>query len=474
MTSKFYKIDWISLICSFFLIGIGVFTLLSMTSEDASSNGFFHQEFNNQLIFILISVVLGIIIFLITPVYFRFRPMVFGIFILTALLLIATLYFGTEIRGVRRWITLGGSVDGNGNTIGGITIQASEMAKLSMIVVGAALLSFHENQKRSKEFIGVNFVNKLKVFLEKNFYLMLFYIINLVILTLIMLQKSLTVSIVISFLILTLLLANQQSKTRFMLYFFLLTYPTIATQDAVPLEIPGWIHILSITFLIGIAGLAFFSRNFLNPHKVVAAIFLGFISGFIFINFFWNYVLKDYQRQRITTYFTPGVDDVSAANNRYQQRQALISIGSGQAFGTGFGRSSDNRVLLQPEPTTDFIFAVYANKFGYIGTTLLSLVYMILILRLIYLSDQMNDRFSSLVLLGVAGMLIVQFFFNTAMNLEKLPVGGTTLPLISAGGSSLLTTVIALAVTQNIIATNRIQKINYVRKDTVMIEGWNV
>jgi rod shape determining protein RodA len=209
----------------------------------------------------------------------------------------------------------------------------------------------------------------------------------------------------------------------------------------------------------------------LDDRVIFGTIAAGIITGSLILNFTWNNVLRDYQKARIEAYINPQRD---TQNEGFQQEQSKISIGAGQVFGQGFTQAGDSRILLLPEPTTDFIFAIYSFKFGFVGALVLVLIYLVLIARIFYLADHMNDRFSSLVLIGVGTMILVQFFSNVGMNLDILPVGGTTLPFISAGGSSLISMMIAIAFCQNIIATNKLDKNVYRNKDNVTIDGWNM
>lgn len=463
--NKFLKIDWIVMITSLCLTAIGIFTLYSLTSTNLGERtDFFRSEFRNQLIFGVIGLILSILVFSMSTLYFKFKFTAAILYALTIGILVFTLVFGLDIRGVKRWISIGSRVLSDGTIAGGITIQPSEFAKISVILISALLLSLgiHIEQKKEKE-------SKLKYFLQKYKYPLLALVSNLLIIVLIFAQKSLSVTLVTTSIIFIMFFASQKNKLSvgFTILAFVISF-VFSQSIFFHLSIITRIVLFGIILLIYAASIYVEKIGYM---PILIASIIGILAGSVFLNVLWNNVLHDFQKERIITYLNP---DPNTQEEGFQQLQSRLSIGAGQVVGHGFRQVGDARLLLLPEPTTDFIFAIFAFKFGFIGCLIVIGLFLTLILRLLYLSDQMNDKFSSLVLIGVASMIIIQFFINIGMNLGILPVGGTTLPFISAGGSSLISMMMGIGVAQNIIATNKTERNIYRRKDNVMINGWNV
>jgi rod shape determining protein RodA len=454
---KFLKIDWIVMLCSILLIGMGLFTLYSLTLTNLEGRqAFFQKEFISQLIFTLTGVIISIIIFNIPAAYFRFKIVLGFIFVFTSSLLIATLLFGINVNGAKRWIAIGGS--------DGITIQASEFTKITVIVITSALLSYASKESLTSK----SFVSKIKELLFNKKYLFIALLLNFILISLIYAQSSLSVITIIVTVIASILFANSQNKTQSILIVvsFIITF--LMSQNIL-FKFSGLTKSVFFVTSLCIYTFSVYSKS-INYRFIFTSIALGIISGAFILNFAWNHLISDYQKARVEAALSQNRD---AQKEGFQQEQSKQSTGGGKVFGHGFRQISDSRLLNQPEPTTDFIFSIFAFKFGFIGSFIMIAVYLGLILRLFYLADEMNDRFSSLILIGTATMILAQFFSSIGINLDILPVGGTTLPLISAGGSSLLTIMISLAICQNVISSSKTDRNIHHRRDRVVINGWN-
>jgi len=156
----------------------------------------------------------------------------------------------------------------------------------------------------------------------------------------------------------------------------------------------------------------------------------------------WHY-LKPYQRERMVSFINPQSDPLGAG---YHIIQSEIAIGSGGAWGKGIFQGTQARLNFLPEQTTDFIFAVYAEEFGFAGSMLLLGLYVALIARGAWIARHARDRFGSLLALGVSGIIFWQVAINIGMATGMLPVVGITLPLVSYGGSSLIAMMAAVGV----------------------------
>lgn len=465
MFKKLQNLDWIILASSALLLAIGLFTLFSLTlSQNTIRAEYLQNEFSSQMIYSLIGVFIAILVFATPFYYFKIKVLQIFLVIFTFGLLGFTILFGQEIKGVRRWITVGSTVLEDGSIVGGITIQPSEFAKIAVILITSSLLAFPIIKLEKK----VKFWSKLKDFIKQNKYIFLCLLFNLSIIGLILAQKSLSVTIVISLISAVIIFASIENKFNAFLIFLAFFSSVIASQYILydlPIAARGGIFVIPVLIYI----YSVYSEK-INDLAVFFTIAFGIIVGSLAMTFAWNNILRDYQRERVNAFLS---QDKDTQDEAFQQEQSKVSIGAGQIFGQGFTGLSDSRILLLPEPTTDFIFAIYSFKFGFVGAFILIGIYIVLIARIFYLADKMNDKYSCLILVGVGGMLLIQFFLNISMNLGIIPVGGTTLPLISAGGSSLIATLIAISMVLNVVATNQMERTIHQRKDKVMIEGWN-
>ena len=147
-------------------------------------------------------------------------------------------------------------------------------------------------------------------------------------------------------------------------------------------------------------------------------------------------ILHDYQRQRVLTFIDPQNDPLGAG---YHIIQSQIAIGSGGVFGKGWMNGSQSQLEYLPERHTDFIFAVSGEEFGLLGLVLLVLLYLFVVARAMYLTTQMQDTFGRLLASSLALTFFVYVFINTGMVSGLLPVVGVPLPLVSYGGTSMVT-----------------------------------
>jgi rod shape determining protein RodA len=163
------------------------------------------------------------------------------------------------------------------------------------------------------------------------------------------------------------------------------------------------------------------------------------------------HVLKPYEVNRLTAFLHP-----SSNPNRegYQQAQSQIAIGSGQKTGRG-ANSTQVPLGYVPESHTDFVFAAVAERYGFAGAGLVLLLYALLIWRALRVLVMAKDLFGSLIAAGVTAMLMFQVFVNVGMTIGIMPITGVTLPLMSYGGSSVITTLLAVGLLQSIYVRAR-------------------
>jgi rod shape determining protein RodA len=150
----------------------------------------------------------------------------------------------------------------------------------------------------------------------------------------------------------------------------------------------------------------------------------------------WQYLLHDYQRQRVLTFIDPTADPLGAG---YHIIQSQIAIGSGGLFGKGYMNGSQSQLDYLPERHTDFIYAVIGEEFGLLGLSILLMLYLFVVGRALYLAAQTQDTFARLLAGSLALTFFVYVFINAGMVSGLLPVVGVPLPLISYGGTSMVT-----------------------------------
>jgi rod shape determining protein RodA len=161
----------------------------------------------------------------------------------------------------------------------------------------------------------------------------------------------------------------------------------------------------------------------------------------------WNYGLKDYQRQRVTSFLNPEADLRGAG---WQAHHARVAIGNGGLFGQGYMRGTQNQFKFLPDQYSDFPFPVFAEDWGFVGGVLLLGLYGFLSIWAIRVASQSKDRFGAALAVGIGAMIFWQTIINLGMVLGLLPVVGVTLPLFSSGGSSVLTVLIGVGLLMNV------------------------
>jgi rod shape determining protein RodA len=212
------------------------------------------------------------------------------------------------------------------------------------------------------------------------------------------------------------------------------TWPALAVLGAlilVPVALVVVQPDLGTAALIAIAGALVIVLAGLRVRVMLAMLALGAAAAW----FGWNF-MHDYQRRRVLTFLNPQTDPLGAG---YHIIQSQIAIGSGGVFGKGWMNGSQAQLEFLPERSTDFIFAVIGEEFGLAGLLLLLLLYVFVVSRAIYLATQTQDTYARLLAGSLALTFFVYVFINAGMVTGLLPVVGVPLPLVSYGGSSVVT-----------------------------------
>lgn len=165
-------------------------------------------------------------------------------------------------------------------------------------------------------------------------------------------------------------------------------------------------------------------------------LFAVIISGIIIFSLFWLFVFAPYQKARIVTFINP-LSDIHGTG--YNAFQSTIAVGSGQILGKGLGFGTQSRLQFLPEYQSDFIFAAFAEEWGFIGSIILFLLFCLIIWRILYSASLGATNFEILFGMGIAIFLMSHILINIGMNIGIMPVTGITLPFMSYGGSHLIT-----------------------------------
>ena len=236
------------------------------------------------------------------------------------------------------------------------------------------------------------------------------------------------------------------------------------------IDIANFKHIIvSGGYALGIFGLVFIQPDFgtaiilffvwfgmvLVAGIKIKHLALVFIMGALAFAGMWSFAFQDYQKARIATFLNPLSDIQGAGYNAYQ---STIAVGSGQIWGKGIGYGTQSKLQFLPEYETDFIFAAFAEEWGFLGVLVLFVLFGIVIWRLLYHAMMGASNFERLFAVGVAILFTAHFFVHIGMNIGLLPVTGTTVPFLSYGGTHLVTEFIAIAM---VMAMSRYSRAKY-------------
>jgi rod shape determining protein RodA len=176
------------------------------------------------------------------------------------------------------------------------------------------------------------------------------------------------------------------------------------------------------------------------------------VTGAVAATGLWLFGLHDYQRTRILAFLNPAADIRGSGYNAYQ---ATVAAGSGQLLGKGIGYGTQSKLRFLPEYETDFIFAAFAEEWGFVGVVLLLSLFALLLFQLLKISRLAATNFDALFAIGVAILFSAHIAIHAGINLGLLPVTGTTIPFMSSGGSHVLVEFIALGIVASLAQQGR-------------------
>lgn len=233
------------------------------------------------------------------------------------------------------------------------------------------------------------------------------------------------------------------------------------------MEIGHFKHILVSGIYAGIPILLILVEPDLGTAVILATVWMGmilvsgiskkhlaiiFAVGLIAAGGLWTFALQDYQKARIVSFVNPAADIHGSGYNAYQ---ATVAVGSGEVWGKGIGQGTQSKLLFLPEYETDFIFASFAEEWGFMGVVLVLALYALLLARLISISRRAATNFDAFFTLGIAIVFLAHITVHVGINVGLLPVTGTTIPFMSYGGSHLMMEFAALGIISSLARHGR-------------------
>lgn len=407
--SVFFGVDRLTVLLYVLLVVMGWLNIYAAVFDEEHQNIFdISQKYGKQLIWIGGATIIAFSILLIDAnFYTAFSYVFYGIFLVANILVI---FLGREIKGSRSWFRFGD-----------FGIQPAEFMKFA---TNLALAKFLSNQN-----IVVNHQFRLKLRdILKNyrntFIALLFIVVPLILIK--VLQDETGLAIV--FVAFVIVLYREGLSVNFLIFGLLATI--LFVVSLIVTNVTG----LLITLAVISASSFLFIRRIRRNVIIVSLVFVSAAAVVLGTNYVYN-KLEEHQKVRIDVLLGRG--NVDLKKEGYNVNQAKIAIGSGGFFGKGYLQGTQTKYDFVPEQDTDFIFCTVGEEWGFVGSTVVIFLQLLLILRVIYLSERQRSGFSRIYGYGVAAVLFFHLAVNIGMTIGLMPVIGIPLPFFSYGGSSL-------------------------------------
>ncbi|MGF7079767.1 rod shape-determining protein RodA [Mucilaginibacter sp. UYCu711] len=402
--SFFFNVDWLMVFIYLALCTIGVLSIHSAVYDPKNHSILdLDTNYGKQFVFVIVAVILGIFILLLESRFLSaLAPAIYSI---TTVLLILVLVIGRNVGGNQAWISLPG----------GFRLQPSEFAKFATCLLLARYLS------------GAN----IKVSEPKSFAIaagIIFFP-----MVLILLQPDAGSTLVFSSLLFVLYREGLSPYFLILEGLFIALFVLTLKLNNLPLVIGGIVAVAAIVIFL-------FKRN--RKLMLTMLIGAGILITFVFsVQFLYNKVLKPHQKVRIDIVLGLTSDP---RGKGYNVNQSKIAIGSGKLWGKGYMKGTQTKYSFVPEQSTDYIFCTVGEEFGFAGSVVVLGLYLLLVLRIIYIAERQRSPFSRIYAYGVGSIIFFHVVINIGMTIGIVPSIGIPLPLISYGGSSLLSFTIML------------------------------
>ncbi|WP_341651244.1 rod shape-determining protein RodA [Blattabacterium cuenoti] len=383
----FRNIDWRIVVIYMIMIFFGCMNLYSVSPEKAEK----------QLIWILLSFFFIFIIFLFKPIHYKhITPF---LFLFTLFLLIGVFFFGKNVNGSKSWYVFGS-----------ISFQPSELAKISTSLMIAHIMSQENIENNNKALLHISIILVLPSFL-------------------ILLQPDPGSSIVFSSFLLT--LYREGLSISFILYFLFYILLFVVSITLSPWIVILFLFISFIFFFFFKKNLSFIDLFFYIFLFISFSVF-SFFSPFVFQKFF-----KQHHKDRINILFQNEFDRKYRDNVGYNLLYSKTAIGSGKFFGKGYQKGTVTKGKFVPEQHTDYIFCTVGEEWGFIGSIILIIFYLLFISRIYFLSERQKNIFGRIFGYSVGNIFFIHLIINLGMVMGLFPTIGIVLPFFSYGGSSL-------------------------------------
>lgn len=396
--------DWTMLVGVVGILAIGITSISSVNHGDA-----IRQLMN------LIPAVVAMTFFILYGYDWLDGKAAWVIYAITLVMLVAVDVMGHSALGAQRWLTLGP-----------IKIQPSEYAKFGLIVSLAKVLST-KNIHSPEGFLSSLAVVGVPALL-------------------IFKQPDLGTSLVFGAITMGMLFwAGLGVSTLFKM-----VSPVISLVLCMPFVLFDDPSVHRVTmgvvalYLAGLGAWLYLQRR--NHWVVSAGVWLANLGAGLAVPLAWQ-ILKEYQKNRIRTFINPEADPLGSG---YHVIQSMIAVGSGGLFGKGLFHGTQTQLHFIPEQHTDFIFSVVGEELGFFAGAILLLLYAVVLVRGLIVANRAKDKFGSLLAIGVVSMLTFHLFVNMGMATGMMPVVGIPLPLMSYGGTALMTNLAAIGLLQSI------------------------
>jgi len=400
--STSFQLDWIAVIIFTGLVIFGYFNILSASNTGEFISYFdITKPYGKQLIFILGSLLLiSFILSIEAKFYERFASI---LYIGSMLSLIGLFIVGKQINGATSWYSFGG-----------LTLQPSEFAKFATALALAKYISdLQTNIKETKDQIRAGILVALPA-------------------VLILLQNDAGSTLVFGSLFFV--FYREGIPQYYLLFGVCLTILGISTLKFSALATSGVIAAVLVFY-------QFFFKRKKKKLKGIIAIFICSIFLTFGVQWAYNEVLQKHQQDRIGLWLRLEKDPLKLQamkrNISYNLNESEKAIRSGGAFGKGFMDGTRTKGKFVPEQHTDYIFSTVGEEWGFFGSTIVVLLFVLLILRIVYLAEQHKSQFSRIYGYGVASILFAHFLINIGMVMGLIPTIGIPLPFFSYGGSGL-------------------------------------
>jgi rod shape determining protein RodA len=401
--------DWLLLALYLVLVLLGWGNIYAATyNEDHQSIFDLSQSYGKQMLWIITAFVLAGIIFLLDTQFFKTSSFViYGLFLL---MLLAVLVIGSEIKGSKSWIV-----------IGSFSLQPAEFAKYGTAL---ALSNFFSNTNKRFENTKVLFYSALILILPA---------------ALIMLQPDTGSTLVYAAFILVFF---REGLSPIILVLgaaaIVLFITTMLTKDLsvdFPFDVSiagNWIVIIGMAVFSFL--LYYLNKRQKNLWKYLIIMYVLAVGYIVSVEFVFDNVLGSHQRDRINELLGITSDPKGAGYNVHQSK---IAIGSGGLLGKGFLQGTQTKYDFVPEQSTDFIFCTVGEEWGFVGSFLVIVLFLVLLVRIIFIAERQRSNFARIYGYCVGSIFFFHFTINIGMTIGLVPVIGIPLPFFSYGGSSL-------------------------------------